>query len=99
MSCRDVTNWDTMLESCTKALNLSWQAKRLFDHDGGEITLLEQIGDKHEIYVSCGEGFKGHATDKHTREVQARQRRRKKKLTAQLKMLPGQVRSVVRVFL
>lgn len=91
MSSRDVTSWDTMLESCTKALNLAWPAQRIFSEDGKEITSLDEISDKQQIYISMGEHFKGFPVTKYAQGFLAKERRRKQNLAASLKDLPTEV--------
>nr|XP_014341170.1 PREDICTED: doublecortin domain-containing protein 5 [Latimeria chalumnae] len=49
----DVTNM--MLNRCTAMLKLPFAARRLFDENGKEITLLKGLQRDQLVYVSCGE--------------------------------------------
>ncbi|XP_041132278.1 doublecortin domain-containing protein 1-like [Polyodon spathula] len=43
------------LERCTVLLNLPFAARRLFDKEGNEITLLKDVVRDQLVFVSCGE--------------------------------------------
>ena len=92
LSCKGVSNWVGLMEAVTKALQLPWQARRLFATDGSEIDAIDQITDRMALYVSTGENFRGWPSVEQKAEQKAKMKK-KQQADKIIAALPSEVKA------